>query len=192
MPECNTLRLRTARLELIAATFALADLEWRDAGGFARELRCATPESWPPPLNDENSQRWFREMLQECADAVGWGLWYLVRNEDGKARVLIGNAGFKGRPANGGCEIGYSLLSVYEGCGYATEAARALISWAFQHPAVNRVSAETLPELARSIRVMEKCGMQYIGAGKPEEGHTTLRYELSREVYRLLYPIDRF
>jgi len=188
MRECGTLQLRTARLELIAASSQLADLEWRDVPNLARELGCAPPESWPPPLNDEDSQRWFREMLQRHPDAVGWGLWYLVRTEHGKVRVLIGNAGFKGQPANGGCEIGYSLLSVFEGFGYATEAAQALISWAFQHPAVNRVSAETLPELARSIRVIEKCGMRYIGAGKPEEGHATLRYELSRDVYRLLYP----
>ena len=98
----------------------------------------------------------------------------------------MGNAGFKGQPSLGGCEIGYSLLPVYEGYGYATEAAQALINWAFQHPAVNRVSAETLPELASSIRVMEKCGMRHVGAGKPEAARATLRYEISREDYGLL------
>jgi RimJ/RimL family protein N-acetyltransferase len=186
MPDCNTLQLRTVRLELIAASFQLADLEWRHVATLARELKCVPPESWPPPLNDADSQRWFREMIEQHPDSVGWGLWYLVRNEHGKVRALIGNAGFKGRPANGACEIGYSLLPLYEGYGYATEAARALISWAFQHPAVARVSAETLPELVRSIRVMEKCGMRYVGTGKPEGTRATLRYEVSREDYRLI------
>ena len=186
MRKSNPVQLRTLRLELIAATFQLADLEWRDMERLARELECAPPGSWPPPLNDENSQRWTREMLQQHHDAVGWCLWYLVRNERGRERVLIGNAGFKGQPADGACEIGYSVLPAYEGFGYATEAAQALVSWAFQHPAVNRVLAETLPELTRSIRVMDKCGMRFIGAGNPEEGQATVRYEVSREHYREL------
>jgi ribosomal-protein-alanine N-acetyltransferase len=181
MPDCNALQLRTKRLELIACSFRLADLEWQDVAALARELRCTSPKSWPPPLNDESTQRWFREMLRQHPDALGWGLWYLVRSEDGKVRILIGNTGFKGRSVNGVCEIGYSLLPAYEGCGYATEAAQALISWAFQHPAVERLSAETLPELVGSIRVMEKCGMRHHGAGRPEEGRATLRYEISRK-----------
>ena len=176
--------LRTVRLDLIAADLRLADLEWRDMVSLARELDCAPPEHWPPPLNDEGSQRWFREMLQQDPDAVGWGLWYLVRNEPDEPRILIGNAGFKGRPANDSCEVGYSVLPTYQGCGYATEAVHALIRWAFQHPTVNRVAAETLPYLRRSIRVMEKCHMRYIGVGKLEEGQATVRYEVCRQDYR--------
>lgn len=184
MSQGNTIQLRTLRLQLIAASFHLADLESRDLASFARELHCPPPPSWPPPFNDEGSQRWFRELLQQHPDAVGWSLWYLLLDEPGNMRVLIGNAGFKGPPANGECEIGYSLLPRYQGRGYATEAARALIDWAFQHPAVNRVSAEALPALVRSIRVMEKCGMRHLGAGRLEEGRVTLRYGISREEYR--------
>jgi hypothetical protein len=76
MEECDTIQLRTARLELIAASSQLADLEWRDVTSLARELRCAPPENWPPPLNDEDSQRWFRQLLQQnpslAANALCW------------------------------------------------------------------------------------------------------------------------
>jgi RimJ/RimL family protein N-acetyltransferase len=121
-------------------------------------------------------------MLEKQPDAVGWGLWYVVRNEAAE-RELIGLAGFKGKPVKGCCEMGYSLVPVHQGQGYGSEAARALVRWAFQHEEVNSVSAETLPDLIPSIRVMEKCGMKFVGAGKPEEGHGTVRYSISRAAY---------
>jgi RimJ/RimL family protein N-acetyltransferase len=119
-------------------------------------------------------------MLESEPAASGWGLWYVVRDEPGAPRVLIGNGGFKGKPVDGCCEIGYSLLPGHQRFGYATEAARALVKWAFEHPEVNRVSAETLPELTASIRVMEKCGMRYVGDGVPEQGLRTVRYQIAR------------
>jgi ribosomal-protein-alanine N-acetyltransferase len=180
MLKTNFLRIRTARLELIAATLELAKLEMEAADDLARALECAMPESWPPPLNDEHSQRWYIEMLRHDPAAVGWGLWYLVRDQGSPSPELVGNAGFKGRPVNGICEIGYSLLPTHQGRGYATEAAQALVAWAFAHPEVNCVAAETLPELIGSIRVMEKCGMHFVAEGKPEDGQPTVRYQVAR------------
>ncbi len=89
------LHLCTPRLELIAATLELAELESHGVARLAHKLGCAAPASWPPPLNDENSQRWFREMLQNDSEMVGWVLWYVVRNEPRQERVLMGNAGSK-------------------------------------------------------------------------------------------------
>ena len=180
MSKRHDLRIRTARLELIAATLELTDLELRGVGNLIGELNCDPPEDWPPPLNDENSQRWFLGMLEREPAAAGWGLWYIVRDEPGAPRVLIGNGGFKGRPAEGSCEIGYSLLPAHQRRGYATETARALVNWAFEHPEVHRVLAETLPELTSSIRVMEKCGMRFVGDGVAEEGQRTVRYQIAR------------
>lgn len=109
-------------------------------------------------------------------------LWYLVvpQNE----RQLVGTAGFKGKPRDGSCEIGYSLLPGFGGVGYATEAARRLIDWAFEHPEIEQVTAETLPDLAGSIRVMEKCRMRCVGDGTPEGDIRTVRYAVSRAEFR--------
>ena len=176
-----TPRLSTRRLELIAATETTAAMEMRDLGRFAALLEVREPDRWPPPLNDESSQRWYIELLRRDPEAVGWGLWYVVAL--GRERQLIGNVGFKGRPAGGTCEIGYSLLPAFHGRGYATEAARQLITWAFRDEAVTEVRAETLPTLAPSIRVMEKCGMRFIGDGIPEEGQPTVRYAITKEEF---------
>ena len=167
----------TARLEVIAATAETVSLELRNVEQFATALGVPSPATWPPPLNDEGSQRWYLEMLQRPG-RIGWGLWYLIRREP--TRELIGVAGFKGRPVHGSCEIGYSVLPSFQGNGYATEASRELLRWAFSHGDVDRITSETLPDLTDSIRVMEKCGMRFVGDGNPEEKQRTVRYAVNR------------
>jgi len=79
----------------------------------------------------------------------------------------------------------HSVLPPHHGCGYATEAAAALVAWAFAHREIESVTAETLPDLTASIRVMEKCGMRFVGDGNPEEGQRTVRYAITRNQLRV-------
>ena len=182
----NGLRLNTSRLELVAGTVALAKAEIDDLPALARLLDVPLPSHWPPPLNDENSQKFFIDSLLKAAPHdFGWYLWYCVRREP---RALLGSAGFKGPHANGLVEIGYSMLEEHQRNGYCTEAVRALIGWAFQHPDVNLVIAHTLPGLVPSIRVMEKCGLVPAGDGPIEDGMQTIRYELTRERFQQSLP----
>jgi GNAT acetyltransferase-like protein len=111
----GNLRLFTNRLELVAGTVELARAEIGDLGEFARLLNVAPPLSWPPPLNDENSQKWFLSSLEQAApDDAGWHLWFCVRRDK---RELVGNAGFKGVPKDGRVEIGYSTLEAHQRYG---------------------------------------------------------------------------
>ena len=179
-------RLFTPRLELVAATLELAQAEIDDLSALADLLKVSTPMSWPPPLNDEHSQRSFLATLQKAEPgAAGWGLWFCLRREP---RELVGNAGFKGSPRNGFAEIGYSMLEAHQRNGYCTEAVRALIAWAFEHQGVQAVIAHTLPGLRPSIRVLEKCGFEFVGEGVIEDGMQTIRYELPRERFQKSSP----
>ena len=99
-------------------------------------------------------------------------MWHFVRNDDA-GRILVGNGGFKVRPVDGRVEIGYSIVPDFQGHGYATEAVTALVDWAFAHPIVNRVVAETLPELEPSKGLLHKLG--FIATKSAEPG--ILRYE---------------
>lgn len=176
------LRLTTSRLELVAGTVALAQAEIDDLPALAQMLDVPLPAQWPPPLNDENSQKFFLDaLLNATPHHAGWHLWYCLLREP---RVLLGSAGFKGIPADGLVEIGYSMLEEHQRNGYCTEAVRALIGWAFQHPEVNKVIAHTLPGLVPSIRVMEKCGLIFAGNGPLEDDVQTVRYELTRERFQ--------
>lgn len=171
------LHLRTERLQLVAATPELARAELADAQRLGRLLHAHVPPTWPAPLNDESSQRWTVEALAAHPDAVGWYAWYFLHREHGELRA-IGVGGFRGRPdAAGAVEVGYSIVPECHRFGFAPEAVRALVDWAFRHPEVTRVLAHTLPELVPSIRVLEKCGFAPDGAGE-EAG--TVRFVLER------------
>jgi ribosomal-protein-alanine N-acetyltransferase len=107
----------------------------------------------------------------------GWSFWYLVCGQ-GHARELVGICGFKGRPdERGSVEIGYSVLAQFRNQGYASEAVERLLTWAFSHQSVGEVSAETLPHLQQSIRVMKKNSFEYTGMGS-EQG--VVRYAVKR------------
>lgn len=164
----RALTLRTPRLELVASTLELAhaDLAGRDA--FANAIGADVPESWPPPLNDEASQRWIVHLLETSTNGVGWAAWYFIHREATR-RTVIGNGGFKGPPTTDGTvEIGYSVIEAEQRRGIAPEAAGALVSWAFSHPEVRRVIAHTLTDGRPSMRVLEKCDFHFVGPGEEE------------------------
>jgi RimJ/RimL family protein N-acetyltransferase len=61
-------------------------------------------------------------------------------------------------PDYSSASMGYCFDDATWGHGYATEAARALLQWAFDALGMNRVQAETDTRNAASARVLEKLG----------------------------------
>jgi len=178
----SMLKITTGRLELIAGTQELARANIFNSTEFERLLDARVPDEWPPPLSDMDSMKWFERYLLEHPDSIGWVTWYFIlRTDDLGERVAIGNGGFKGKPdSDGTVEVGYSILEEFQRAGYATEAAKGLVSWAFEHEEVNRVIAETFPALVGSIGVLENIGLVFIGKGS-EEG--TIRYAITRREF---------
>ncbi len=179
--------ITTERLELVPGTAEIFSARVDDRDALARFLGARVPAQWPPELYDQDAVDWTARYLAEHTEASGWVLWFVVQraaeSADG-ARTAVGCCGFKGLPAaDGTCEIGYGVLPEFRRKGYASEAARSLIDWAFAHACVTRVVAETYPELAPSIGVMEKNGLRFVGDGSEER---VIRYELRREDWRRL------
>ncbi|MFJ3306322.1 GNAT family N-acetyltransferase [Streptomyces sp. NPDC086549] len=85
----------------------------------------------------------------------GWGMYVLVRGEDG---LVVGGMGFHGPPEDGSVEIGFDLHPDARGRGYATEALATLARWALDDTGVDTVIATTTPENTPSQRVMERAG----------------------------------
>lgn len=56
-------------------------------------------------------------------------------------------------------EIGWRLSSKHWGQGYATEAAKAVLHYAFTELDLNEIISFTVPANAKSRRVMEKIGL---------------------------------
>ena len=105
----------------------------------------------------------YKEMLQGCLehpDQWNWYAMWRIENENGNH---VGNLCFKGLEKNKNPEIGYGIYDEFQGRGYATEAAKLALRWAFEHPEVEAVEAETAPDNAASQRVLEKCGFKPTG-----------------------------
>ncbi|HEX5221095.1 MAG TPA: GNAT family N-acetyltransferase [Verrucomicrobiae bacterium] len=95
--------------------------------------------------------------------------------------LMIGACGFKGPPgAEGMVEIAYGIVPGYQGKGYATEAAQALVSLARNSPGVRTIRAHTLPEKNASTRVLIKCGFHQAGEFHDPEDGLVWRWELPR------------
>jgi len=174
--QVSALRLiKSARLNLIAATTELINKDIADREELAEALGVTVPESWPPDLYGPAAMRYALLQLGDPAYQC-WSFWYLMTaDEPGE---LVGLCGFKGRPdESGSVEIGYSVLGSFQRRGLATEAVASLVGWAFSHHNVFEVCAETFPYLTQSIRVLEKNGFQLTGAGS-EAG--VVRYAVKR------------
>lgn len=94
---------------------------------------------------------------------------------------VIGTCGFKGPPgADGTVEIAYGLAPEHQGFGYATEAADALVAYAFSDSQVRVVRAHTFAAANASSRVLTRCGFQPVGQVIDPEDGLVWRWEIER------------
>ncbi len=105
----------------------------------------------------------YTEMLNGYLNHPDQWEWYAIWMIELKNGTHIGELCFKGLSANGVTEIGYGISEKYQNNGYATEAVKAVLEWAFAHPEVTAVEAETDSANTASKRVLEKCGFALKG-----------------------------
>jgi len=93
--------------------------------------------------------------------------------------TVVGMCAYKGPPGtDGAVEIAYGINPEYQGRGYATEVARALVIFAFDSGEVRLVCAHTRPEENASTHVLTKCGFEFIGEVMDPEDGLVWRWEL--------------
>ena len=174
-PTSGLMRITTPRLELVAATIALLEMELDSPQRLGAALGVHVPDGWPPGEYDEHAIRWLLDRLSAQPEAAGWFAWYaLFTAEPGAMAHLVAAGGYTGPPdENGVVEIGYSVVPAFGRQGIATEMVTALVQHAFTDARVTHVIAHTYPSNVASIRVLEKNGFVLEGPGK-EEG--TIRY----------------
>jgi RimJ/RimL family protein N-acetyltransferase len=111
-------------------------------------------------VSPEVSPEWLAD-LETASEPDAWRYGFALIHPD--SATVIGNAGFTGPPdVNGIAEIAYGVVPAFQGRGYATEAARALVAYAGADRRVRTLRAHTLPERNASTRVLEKCGFQRV------------------------------
>lgn len=117
----------------------------------------------------------YKEMLDGCLKNPNQWEWYAIWMIELKDGTHIGDLCFKGLDPKGIAEIGYGISKEYQNNGYATEAVKAVLGWAFDNPNVISVEAETDSGNEPSKKVLEKCGFTLNG----EMGEEGPRYTIS-------------
>jgi len=141
-----------------------------DAGALARAFSDPEVIWWDQPFGPDDARMWVARARDGYA-RTGMGLYAVALREDGR---LIGDCGLVPRTIGGEdlVELGWHLERSVWGCGYATEAARAVLTHA-EGLGVHRVCSLIVPENLRSRRVAEKLGMtidrEVVHAGLPHD-----------------------
>jgi RimJ/RimL family protein N-acetyltransferase len=103
------------------------------------------------------------------------GRWAIERTVD---QVVVGGLAIRPLPPDEvDLEVSFQLRLQQWGNGYATEAAGALIEWAFTQQ-VAELFAVVLPNNSRAIATIQRLGMEWVG-------ETTKYYEHTLQVYRI-------
>jgi ribosomal-protein-alanine N-acetyltransferase len=153
--------LHTKRLRLVPCTVEeiRAEIEQMDARARA-----------------QLSQDWLAR-VRVATTVDPWVLgFFLVHNVTG---AVIGRCGFKGPPdTDGMVEVAYGIEPEHQNNGYATEAAAALVQYAFASPDVRVVRAHTLEQANASARVLAKCEFRSVGQVVDPEDGLVWRWEI--------------
>jgi len=115
-------------------------------------------------------------MVARYAEHPGYGIWAMIRREDGD---VIGGAGLVTLEEGPEVEIAYTLRRDAWGHGYATEVALGTIGYGFGTLGLNRMVGVAYPENVASHRVMLKAGMRHLGQ-RLAYGHQLEWFEMER------------
>jgi len=111
-------------------------------------------------LNEESIREWWAPMTSmRPEEAIHWLSLVIELRAGGR---VIGNTGFNAKRIGDTFQgqTGWIIGAPYEGHGYVTEAATALLDHLFDDIGFHRVYAMTSPDNRRSWRVMERLGMR--------------------------------
>jgi ribosomal-protein-alanine N-acetyltransferase len=136
----------------------------------------ASIEAMSPSDRAEVSPEWLTRVKASTSPDPWMHGFAIVHRSSG---TVIGSCGYKGAPnPEAEVEIAYGVDPAYQGQGYATEAARALIAFAFDSGRVRLVRAHTRPVESASTRVLSKCKFERVGEVVDPEDGLVWRWEL--------------
>lgn len=119
--------------------------------------------TWYPHPDPDYTKQYLRLVQDQYRNGEFFDWAVVLASED----KMIGTCGFTSFDTkhNAG-EIGYVINPSYAHCGYASEAARAVIEFGFLRLNLHRIYARYMDGNEASRRVMEKCNMIYEGCAR--------------------------
>lgn len=113
--------------------------------------------TWAVTLREPPDRR--QDTRREEGESAGGG-----SPDDGDRQgAVVGTVTLSITAAHQRADLGYWVGVPYWGRGYATEAARLVISYGFDRLHLHRIQARCFPRNGASARVLQKAGMRYEG-----------------------------
>jgi ribosomal-protein-alanine N-acetyltransferase len=175
--------LETERL--ILRDFVASD--WEALNAFLSEpevTRYMHFSSW----DEQKRRQWLASLVKRASnphrDAYDWAI-TLRSNGLLIGWLILGRSRHATEEGMRECGCGYALNRSYWGQGYMPEALQAAFTYAFTVLGTRLIHAECERENTTSARVMQKCGMQYVGTIFDDDGLGNLalrdRYVITAE-----------
>ena len=134
---------------------------------------------YPYTFDDERVRAWIDHNIERY-EKDGFGLWAVVLKESGE---VIGDCGLTMQNIDGAMlpEVGYHIHRDHLRNGYASEAAMAVIDYAFSNYPFPYVYAYMKYSNVPSYSTAMKCGMKFIKEYPDPANTITKVYGISRE-----------
>jgi len=168
-------RLETDRLELRSATPADAPL-LQTLFSDPEVLRYLPPM---PPMTLEQAAGAVERRIN-LESELGYAPLIVETKAD---RTFVGSAGLLRGNSTTDAELAYHLLPSEWGHGYATEAARAVLVFAFRERKLNEVVGVAFQENEASWKVMERIGMHFEGLARYHDIDGLRKYVARRRTW---------
>ncbi|MFZ0323867.1 MAG: GNAT family N-acetyltransferase [Actinomycetes bacterium] len=165
---------------------------WRDSDLTPFAVLNADPvvmEHFVEPLDRAASDAFVSDRIRPHFEQYGYGPWAVEVTVGPSPDAFIGFVGLMWQdfeaPFTPALEVGWRLSASAWGLGYATEAARAAVDYAFDVAGAPEVVSMTAPANLRSIAVMQRLGMSRdpgddFDHPRVPEGHRLRRHVLYR------------
>ncbi len=140
-----------------------------------------TMQYYPAPYDEKGVQRWVDWTLGNY-EAYGFGLWAVILKESG---AFIGDCGITMQNIYGDGkllpEVGFHFNRAHWRRGYATEAAKTVMDYAFRQFDFDALYCYQNSENIPSRKTAEKIGMHCVAEYADEKEGQTSVYRITRE-----------
>lgn len=153
LPFLDIDQIETERLILIPFTLKICEEIINQDFTSLRNIGFNPAISWP----DEDFMRTLPKIiynLKKVISPTGFENWMIIKKDSNE---IIGDVGFKGFSSiSSSCDIGYGLAVEHRKKGFASEAIKAMLDWAFSVDGIDEVTASCLIQNLDSKKLLER------------------------------------
>ena len=151
---------RLASRRLVIRRFASVDAE--ALASYRSDAEVARYQDWVCPYPVSEARTFIASMDQFAPGTPG--SWFQFAVTLAPSTTLIGDVALRaGRTDARQAELGFTFAAAHQGQGYATEAVRAVVQYAFAQLSMHRVFSRTDVRNLRAQRVLERLGFRREG-----------------------------